>query len=178
MQYTGITKSSDQDRVPSVSWLSWPNGAVTRHQGVVITESGRNRYLGHLPEFRLAALRWRHAGPSIIRPDELAMWEVRQLYTLRRDTQVSAFIERYSFLLPLLWEVHAKLEKYFDRSPELFLEVVADPEEPGHRQLFVYVGVSLSPDEALDRLGWFDREWWLDNLELAMGKLCIDVECI
>jgi hypothetical protein len=106
------------------------------------------------------------------------MWEVRQLYTLRRDTQVSAFIERYSFLLPLLWEVHAKLEKYFDRSPELFLEVVADPEEPGHRQLFVYVGVSLSPDEALDRLGWFDREWWLDNLELAMGKLCIDVECI
>jgi hypothetical protein len=89
--------------------------------------------------------------------------------------QVQAFLDENPFLMPLLPEIRRKLRDYFPDSP-VSLMVASDPDEAGRLQLIVAVIIDLLPGAAIDRLGEFDRDWWLENLDRARGKVCIDFE--
>jgi len=135
------------------------------------------------PSFSVALLEssevmrlWQETGASVVRAYEFEIQLLEQVYTFRGHGEVSRFLERYPFLVPLLLEAYSKFWNYFGPHPRVFLEVVTDPEAPDDRELFALVCTSLTPDEALDRLDQFDRDWWLDASYTAQGKLCIDVE--
>jgi hypothetical protein len=119
---------------------------------------------------------WQETGVSTVRTFESEIRLLERLYTFRGRAEVSWFLEKYPFLVPLLMEAYSKFGNYFGPYPRAFLEIVIDPEVPDDRELFALVCTSLMPDEALDRLDRFDRDWWLDASQTTQGKLCIDVE--
>jgi hypothetical protein len=89
--------------------------------------------------------------------------------------QVQSLLDEHPSLIDLLAEIRAKLRDYFAEAP-VSLSAARDPDETARVQLVVAVTTDLSPGEALDRLAEFDRDWWLDNLARAQGKVCVDVE--
>ena len=101
---------------------------------------------------------------------------LEQLYSFRRQAEVLQFLEAHPFLVPLLVEAHSKIGDYFGSNPEVALEVVTDPEAIDDHELFAFIRTSLPADEAHDRLDRLGEEWWLDAMERAQGKLCIDME--
>lgn len=119
---------------------------------------------------------WRQSGASIFRFWDREVQMLEELYVFRRRMEVLRFLDVHPFLVPLLLEAYAKIGRYFEPYHEVFLEVISDPEATNDRQLFAFIGTRLPPDEALDSLEPFDEEWWLDTLDEARGKLCIDVE--
>lgn len=119
---------------------------------------------------------WRESGASIVRFWDREVQMLEQLYVFRKRMEVLRFLDVHLFLVPLLLEAYAKIGNYFEPYHPVFLEVISDPEATNDRQLFAFIGTHLSPDEALDSLEYFDDEWWLDTLDEARGKLCIDVE--
>jgi hypothetical protein len=119
---------------------------------------------------------WQEIGASVVRTYEFELRLVERLYTFRRQAKVSQFLEEFPFLVPLLVEAYSKFGHYFGPYPRAFLEIVTDPEAPDDHELFALIYTSLTPDEALDRLDRFDRDWWLDASQTTQGKLCIDVE--
>lgn len=119
---------------------------------------------------------WQETGAPTVRPFDFKPRSLEQLYTFRRRVEVSRFLERHPFLVPVLWEAYSKFRNYFGSYPQVFLEVVTDPEAPDDYELFALICTSLTPDETLDRLDRFDRDWWLDASHAAQGKLCVDVE--
>jgi hypothetical protein len=90
-------------------------------------------------------------------------------------TQVHAFLAEHPFLIPLLPEIRGKLRDYFPGSP-VSLTIVRDPDETDRLQLVVAVATDLPPADAINRLGEFDRDWWLGNLDRSQGKVCVDFE--
>lgn len=119
---------------------------------------------------------WEESGASIVRIWDREVQVLEQLYVFRKRMEVLRFLDVHPFLVPLLLEAYTKIGKYFGPYPQVFLEVISDPEATDDRQLFAFIGTRLSPDEALDGLERFDEEWWLDTLDEAQGELCIDVE--
>jgi len=100
---------------------------------------------------------------------------LERLYTFRKRAEVLWFLGKYPVLVPLLLEAHDKIGDHFSH-PQLFLEVVTDPEVNDDHQLVVFIATNSRPDEALRRLGRFDEDWWLDASHGAQGNLCIHVE--
>lgn len=100
---------------------------------------------------------------------------LEQLYTFRERPGVLRFLNKYPFLVSLLLEAHKKIGDYFPNS-QVFLEVVTDPETINDHQLVTFIATNLVPDKAVDSLNRFDDDWWLDALDRAQGKLCINLE--
>jgi len=119
---------------------------------------------------------WQQAGASTVYIPRIEIRLLEKLYIFREPKEVSRFLEDNPFLILLLLEAYGQIERYFGPYPQVFLEVVTDPEAPDDRELFALIHTSLTPDEALDGLDRFDRDWWLDASHTAQGKLCIDVE--
>jgi hypothetical protein len=120
-------------------------------------------------------LTWQEIGASTVRVSQAEIEWLERLYTFRERAEVLAFLERHPFLVSLLLEAYGEIGNYFSDSP-IFLEVVTDPEAFDDHQLAVSIATNLDPDEAIDTLEQFDENWWLDALDQAQGKLCIDVE--
>jgi len=89
---------------------------------------------------------------------------------------VIAFLQSYQFLLPLLIEAYYWIEDCFGPYPQVFLEVVTDPEAIDDRQLVVFIRTDLDPVEALAKLDQLDKSWWLKASHGSRGKLCIHLE--
>lgn len=100
---------------------------------------------------------------------------LEQVYHFRKPVEVSLFLEKNPFLIPLLEEAYDYIRKYFPSST-LFLEVVADPEVIDERQLIIFIDANQGQDEASEALDRLDKDWWLDALERAQEKLCITLE--
>lgn len=100
---------------------------------------------------------------------------LESVYTFRETGTVLRFLERNKFLVPLLMEAYWKIRKYFSDA-HLFLEVDTDPEATNDQQLLVFIATDYSPKVALHTLKQFDEDWWLDTLDRAQRKLCINVE--
>ncbi len=111
---------------------------------------------------------------TLVSEDDIQLLEI--LYVFRGQEEVLEFLERYPFLVSLLIETHSKIENYFELYPQVFLEVFTDPEAIDDRQLVASIRTNLTPNEVLDKLDRLDEEWWLDNMDRARGKFCIDVE--
>jgi hypothetical protein len=118
---------------------------------------------------------WGDAGAPTV-PSNFIIQAIEQHYVFKDRDEVIGFIKNRPFLIPILTEAYSKIGSYFPESPQVFLEVVTDPEVPDDTQLVASVKTNLSPDEALERLDSFDREWWLQSMDRAKGELCIDVE--
>jgi len=100
---------------------------------------------------------------------------LERLYIFKDQAEVSRFLEKYPFLVPLLLEAYGHIALHFPYS-QVFLEVVSDPEASSDSQLVAFIATSLAPGEAVNRLDRFDDAWWLDALDRAQGKLCVHLE--
>ncbi|MDI6792306.1 MAG: hypothetical protein QME81_05485 [bacterium] len=114
-------------------------------------------------------------GAATFHVSEAKIKWLEQLYAFRERGEVLWFLERYPFLGSLLLEASGKIGSYFPDS-QLFLEVFTDPETINNYQLVISIATNLAPNEAVERLEWFDEDWWLDALDRAQEKLCINVE--
>ncbi len=135
--------------------------------GVPIPEPAREK--AEVPSEQLVTV-----APQAV--EERNIRSLEQLYTFRKPQQVSSFLQAHSFLVPLLFEAYIQIEQHFRSNPQVFLQVVTDPEAADDRELFIFIGTNLPPDEALDRLDRLDEEWWFDAMDSSKGGLCIDVE--
>lgn len=107
---------------------------------------------------------------------EAELSAIKSFYQLRKDSEVTQFLEEHPFLISLLIELYDKIRYYFDSDTEMILDLVTDPEAEVDRVLFALIRTKLPSSRALDRLDRLDDEWWLENLHHAEGKLCIDVD--
>lgn len=124
----------------------------------------------------LEAIRaWQEVGASTVRVPQAVIQWLERLYTFREREEVLWFLESYPFLVSLLLEAYDNIGNYFPYT-QVFLEVVTDPEAINDYQLVSSIATNLGPDEVIDRLERFDEDWWLDALDQAQGKLCINVE--
>jgi hypothetical protein len=123
-----------------------------------------------------AARVWQETSVSTVRTLESEIRSLERLYTFRRRAEVSRFLERHSFLVPLLLEAYSRFGYYFGPYPQVFLEVVRDPEVQGLVELFGYIVTRLTPEEAGKQLRRFDRDWFLHQLPHVKGLLNFDVE--
>lgn len=96
-------------------------------------------------------------------------------YQLRERENVIGFLEQHAFLLPVLVELNAPIQRYFPGAV-CALEVFHDPDSPDHAQLLVAIGTPLPADEALNRLDELDANWWHANRQRTQRKLVIDTE--
>jgi hypothetical protein len=119
---------------------------------------------------------WQETGVSTVRTFESEIRSLERLYTFRRGEEVSRFVERHPFLIPALLEAYSRIENYFGLHPQVFFEVVRDPEVQGLVELFGCIVTRLAPEEAGEQLQRFDRDWFLDQLPRVKGLLNFDVE--
>lgn len=106
-----------------------------------------------------------------------AKWfeRIEYVFAVRERKEVKRFLGESPFLIPLLMEIHTKIQEYFPGTKSV-LEVVADPEEKDDVQMVLYIKTDFQPEEALARLHCFDEEWWLDAMDQASNKLCVHLE--
>lgn len=128
--------------------------------------------------------RWMKQGTSTVSVPQTDIWYRRQLHILERwyifrdeRAEILHFLEKYPFLVSLLFEACGEIEKHFSY-PLLYLAVTADPEELTTDQLVVSIATPLTPEEAVNALSQFDKTWWLKSLKRAQGKLCITLELV
>lgn len=101
--------------------------------------------------------------------------KILKLFTLRNSGETFSFLIKNDFLLSILIDANNEIKKHFPET-ELLLEVVGDPDGVDPDQLFLYISTDLPPREARPKLKAFYRDWWLDALGRAQGKLCISLE--
>lgn len=119
---------------------------------------------------------WHQAGASTVYIPRIEIRLLERLYTFRKRVGVARFIERHPFLVPVLLEAYSNIENYFGLYPQVFLEVVSDPEVQGLVELFGYIATRLTPEEVGKQLQRFDQDWFLNQLPHVKGLLNFDVE--
>jgi hypothetical protein len=127
------------------------------------------------PEVAQVQQDWSNAGAYTV-PPNFSIQALENQYIFKDRNQVTSYLENHSFLVSLLLEAYSKIETYFPEHPQVFLEVFIDPEVSDDTQMVASIKTNLSPDEALERLDSFDRQWWLPSMDRAKGELCIHVE--
>lgn len=172
--------SFQESKRPSIPGVSFPLPRQARWRpdtGRVLVD------VVNWPSFSVALLEssevtrlWQETGASVVRTYEFEIRLLERLYSFRKGVEVSQFIERHSFLVPVLVEAYSKIENYFGLYPQVFLEVVNDLEVQGLVELFGYIVTRLTPEEAGKRLQRFDQDWFLNQLPQVKGLLNFDVE--
>ena len=104
-----------------------------------------------------------------------ALDRVRAAYEFSDEDEVTARLEEYPFLIPLLEEARGYLAKHFGPDAPVRIDPASDITGED-RSLFARVATDLPPRQALDRLNDFDEEWWLDALSASRNLLHFDVE--
>src|SRR6516162_3045842 len=82
------------------------------------------------------------------------------LYTVPEPEEVQDFLEKNSFLVPLVSATYENIKKFFSYS-DVTLDLEIDPED-GTESLAAHVVTSLSVDESYKQLKEFDWQWWLN----------------
>lgn len=99
-------------------------------------------------------------------------------YRVQDEAALRRFLEQHQFIAPLLDGAHERIATYFPGSQPT-LELSRDPETSTlDEQLVIQIDTMLSPADALVQLGRFDRDWWLDKMSQAQGKMIVNVECL
>lgn len=99
-----------------------------------------------------------------------ARYEIRPLFLVR------SFINVHPFLVPLLHEAPAVIERYFGLGVPLSLEIFQPVDDPAHAELFLLIRWAGSPEDAHRRMDALDQDWWLDAAVAARGVMNIDLE--
>jgi hypothetical protein len=165
---------SESDREPTFS-RAWGDLIVSCFQApqrFSETFSGSPKILRELLQARQI---WADKGISTFYFFEAQLQLLELIYSFRKPREVKRFLETYKFLAPLLIEAYFEIGKHFP-NPRIFLEIDIDPEETNDQQLVAFVATNYSPNEAIRKLKQFDEDWWLDALDRAQKRLCINVE--
>ena len=112
-------------------------------------------------------LGWWTAAPSAstVMVLEESLRQIEQWYRLPAPEAVRRFIRQHVALASLLVEAIDPLTQFFGPAPRVSLRLVSDPEVEDWDELFAYIQVSISPEEALERLHQLDEEWFLDRID-------------
>jgi hypothetical protein len=100
---------------------------------------------------------------------------LNQLYEFKGGA-VRSFLEGNPLLCDLLFVAYGVIRQHFGSGVEMALEVVADPEALGDKQLFVLIRTELPRKVAREQLAELDQAWWLNELPRAEGKMEIALE--
>jgi len=165
---TNRLANTDSSKYTSTMFSRQLLKAVQRFSETMLSSARTSR------ELLQAIYTWKETGTSTFYFFKAQLQLLESIYTLREPRKVFRFLERNTFLAPLLIEAYPKLENRFPDS-QIFLEVDTDPEEGNDQQLLVLIATTSSPKEALRRLKELDEDWWLDALDRAQGKLCINL---
>ena len=104
-----------------------------------------------------------------------ALDRVRAAYEFSDEREITARLEEYPFLIPLLEEARGYLAKHFGPDAPVRIDLAFDPAGED-RSLFARVVTDLPPREALDRWDAFEEEWWLEAGRASQNLLHFDVE--
>lgn len=101
-------------------------------------------------------------------------------FVFRDEEAVCRHLDKYPFLVPLLWEVDCKVRQCFDVDSPLILEVVKDFESGSEEddELFAMIPTTLPPEEALQRRTHLFEEWWADASRRGRHMMNIGFEYI
>jgi hypothetical protein len=114
--------------------------------------------------------------PSWAAPTDGFISELNTLYEFKDGPVVESFLEENPSLGDLLFDAHEIIREHFGPETRMVLEVVADPEALGDKQLFVLIRTDLPRKDARARLAELDQAWWLYALPAAEGKMEIALE--
>ena len=104
--------------------------------------------------------------------------QVDQMFVYLDYFEVSQFLRRESFLVPILLEAYSELEQRFIHFRyHLALDVLRE-DSVDDGLLYILVRTTDNFDDIQPILDKLDEEWWLGEVEKARGKLVIDVEYI
>lgn len=170
-----LITESRKNRVIITRWLASRDALNYASVMLNLLRTGPLNPGGVLQELAQAKQIWEEKGTSTFYAFEAQLQWLELTYTLREPKEVLSFLEKNKVLMPLLIEARFKIRNHFPNS-RVFLEVDANPEDINDRQLVAFIATNLSPHEALRELKQFDEDWWLDALDRANGKLCINVE--
>jgi len=140
----------------------------------VIPSGVFNVYTEHLGA-RKTPQQWQKRGSStIVLGIEYREW-VERVFVLECRAEVLEFLEVNPDIAPLIAATYYQIPFYFESAP-LVLRVEdgfdEDDEEP---QLALYIPTDLPPAEALAKLRELDQNWWLDAMDLAHGKMTVNI---
>jgi hypothetical protein len=123
---------------------------------------------------------------TLLGPSQDAQWQslrnnvfhrLEGLYTFRERAKVKSFLERNSFLTPLLLQANDKIREFFGSST-VALEVSTDPDDGNYQELWARIQTNSAPADALSALTRFDDEWWLDASASSQNLLKIKLEYV
>ena len=167
---------SESDREPTSS-RTWADLVVSSFKANQIFSETFSSSQNILRELLQARQIWTHKGISTYYIFEAQLQLLELIYSFRKPREVKRFLDTYKFLVPLLLEAYFEIGKYFP-NPRVFLEIDTDPEETSDQQLVAFITTNCSPNETLGKLKQFDEDWWLDALDRAQTKLCINVDMV
>ena len=102
---------------------------------------------------------------------------LESIYAFREEATVRTFLEKHSFLTPLLLQARAKIGELFGSSI-VSLDVAADPEDDKYQELWARIQTDLTPQDALSALTRLDEEWWFEASASSQNLLNIKLEYI
>lgn len=108
-------------------------------------------------------------------PTDKFISELKELYEFKDDS-VELFLRESPSLASLLAEAHKIIPSHFGSEVEMALEVMADPEALGDKQLFLLIRTELPRQAARQRLSELDHAWWLEMVPEAEGRMEIALE--
>jgi len=167
-RHPGNIESWRKERHSESPWYSERERAYYDRTLPKTTAPKRTDLIEHIIQFKICLDKYR-VRVSVTKPG------ITGRFVFRGSKRVLSFLGRNPYLVPLLTEAGKEINKYFPE-PELFLEIVSDPDGVDPDQLFLYISTDLPPSEARPKLKALDREWWLSALDKAQGKLCISLE--
>ncbi len=83
-------------------------------------------------------------------------------YTLRCSDAIVDFVSAYSFLLPLLLEAPAHVQRCFGADAQLALKLFFDEESHSSPELFLLIETSEEAGKAMQKQERLWQSWWRD----------------
>src|ERR1700730_5023829 len=84
--------------------------------------------------------------------------DVLALYTVPQPEEVQEFLEKNTFLIPMVSATYENIRNFFSYS-DVTLDLETDPED-GTESLAAHIVTSLPLEESYKQLKRFDWQWW------------------
>ena len=108
--------------------------------------------------------------PPATAPTAAEIGGVLAAYRIVGAGEVQAFLERHSFLLPLLREAPEQIWRHFPGAG-LRLEVCPDMETVGRATLFLEIETMAEVEAAVCGLDAVRRDWWFSRARQAQAQM-------
>ena len=99
-------------------------------------------------------------------------------YTLRCPDAITDFASASSFLLPLLLEAPAYVQRCFGADTGMALELFYDEESHSSPELFLLIQTSEEAEEAMQKQERFRQLWWKDASRGTQQQMNISLKFV